>query len=183
MTLREEQIALAVDRLDTRDADQLDAAWAELRPLGYGVVPYLLAAYPRFRTWQGRTAMAYHATRYARISTDAVELGLLALADKSYMVRYRACGLLAYALDSDALAALDRVARHDPREMVAHSALAAMNAIKAGNHNLFADRSLSGRTSWSVNPGDAPVGAPTTPLPSRIQRMRLGIMAVPTSSG
>lgn len=175
---RDEQIAAAVDALDVRGADEGDAAWAQLRPLGVGVVPYLCAAYLRFRTWQGRCALAYYATRYARISEDAFQLGLTAITDKSYMVRYRACGVLAYSLRKDALPALEFAAK-DVKPLVATSALAARNAILAQNHHLFADRSLSGRTTWTVNHGDHPLGEPAPPLPSRFTRMRLGIKPVP----
>lgn len=175
---RDEQIAAAVDALDVRGAEDGDEAWAQLRPLGVGVAPFLRAAYQRFRTWQGRCALAYYATRYARISEDAFQLGMVALGDKSYMVRYRACGLLAYSLRKDALPALEEAAK-DVKPLVATSALAARNAILAQNHHLFADRSLSGRTTWNVNDGDHPVGEPAPPLPSKFTRMRLGIRPVP----
>lgn len=182
MPPRDEQIGAAVDLIDTRDSLAQDQAWVQLRPLGYGVVAHLRAALPRFSTWQGRTALVYYATRYARVSDDAFPLGLAGLTDKSYMVRYRACGLLAYGLREDAIPSLRRVATDDARELVAHSALAAINAILARNHNLFADRSLSGRTSWSVNPGDGHLAAPIPPLPSEAECQRLGIKPVPLAS-
>ena len=175
---RDDQIAAAVDALDVRGAEEGEEAWAQLRPLGVGVVPYLRAAYPCFRTWQGRCALVFYATRYARISEDAFQLGLTAITDKSYMVRYRACGVLAYSLRKDALPALDEAAT-DAKPLVATSALAARNAILAKNHHLFADRSLSGRTMWTVNEGDSAPGEAAPPLPSRLTRMRLGIKPVP----
>lgn len=175
---RDEEIAAKLDAMDVRGSDDGDAAWAQLRPLGVGVVPHLRAAYPRFRTWQGRCALAYYATRYARISEDAFQLGLTAITDKSYMVRYRACGVLAYSLRKNALPVLEAAAS-DEKPLVASSALAARNAILAQNHHLFADWSLSGRTTWSVNDGDHQPGEPAPPLPSRITRMRLGIRPVP----
>ena len=171
---RDEQIAKAVARLDVTGAEDQDAAWVQLRPLGFAIVPYLSAAYPEFRTWQGRAALVYYATRYARVSEPAVDLGLTALNDRSYMVRYRACGLLAYSLEKRALERLGK-ALEDDRELVAQSAQAAINAIRAGNHHLFADTGLSGRTSWSVNPGDIAVGGKPPPIPSRLKRIVLGI--------
>ena len=174
---RDEQIAEAVARLDVTGAEQQDEAWVQLRPLGFGIVPFLLSAFPHFRTWQGRTALVYYATRYARISDEAVELGQLALKDRSYMVRYRACGLLAYSLREDVLDPLEK-ACDDGRELVATSARAACNAIRAGNHHLFADRSLSGRTTWSVNKGDIAPGERAPPLPSRITMRMKGIRPV-----
>jgi len=168
-----------VDQIDTRDSFALEAAWAQLRPLGYAVVAHLLAAYARFRTWQGRTALVYYAARYARLSDDAVPLGLLALADKSYMVRYRACGLLAYALQEENLPALRRVEQQDLKPLIRQSAQAACNAILARNHNLFIDHSLSGRSNWIVNPGDWLPEEKRPALPSLDQRLRLGIRPVP----
>ena len=178
MSARAEQIAKAVDRLDTREGEIQDAAWVELRPLGYGVVVHLRDAYSRFRTWQGRTALAYYSTRYARISDDAVQLGLMALHDRSYMVRYRACGLLAYSLRKNALPVLEELARSDPREFVRLNAQTAFNSIKAQNHHLWADSSLSGKTSWSVNPGDVGFKESTPSPPGWLERKRLGIKPV-----
>ena len=179
---RDEQLAQAVDRMDVAGTQQGEDAWVELRPLGIGIVRAFVEAYPRFRTWQGRTALVYHATRYARISDEAFQLGLMAMDDRSYMVRHRACALLAYSLRHDALPALERAAG-DANEMVATSALAARNAILAGNHHLFVDRSLSGRAMWHVNDGDGERAAGTAPpLPSRFQRWRLGIRPVPPLS-
>ncbi len=171
---REEQVSEAVARLDTAASEQQDLAWAKLRPLGFGVVRFMRQAFPHFRTWQGRTALVYYATRYARIADEAVELGLAATEDRSYMVRYRACGLLAYSLTPEVLPALERMGS-DPRPLVAQSAHAACNAIKAQNHHLFADRSLSGRTSWIVNDGDCGPNHSIPPLPSKWTRWRLGI--------
>jgi hypothetical protein len=158
-----ERIAEAVGRLDQKNSLAIDYAWASLRPLGFAVVPYLRAAYGGFRHGEGRTALVYYATRYARIGDDAYELGLAALNDRSRQVRYRACGLLAYALRKEALPALQsRVT--DPDPLVRDAAHAAIRAIQAGNHHLFVDRSESGRSYWSVNPGDDCEGLQPSPL-------------------
>lgn len=153
-----ERIEEAVNRLDQKGNNAIDEAWAELRPLGYGVVPYLRAAYPRFRQSAGRCALVYYAVRYARITDDAVALGLAALGDRSKIVRYRACGLLAYSLNHQALAPLS-VLYEDPDPLVRSSAEAAVLAIRRGNHHLFVDRDLSGRSFWHVNPGNEHFGA------------------------
>ncbi|GAA4642729.1 hypothetical protein GCM10023115_07230 [Pontixanthobacter gangjinensis] len=171
--MRREQISAAVAALDVREVESQEMAWAQLRPLGFGVVPYLLDAYSTFRTWQGRCALMYYSTRYSRQSPSALGLGLLGLSDRSYMVRYRACGLLAYALNKEAVPALEQLAECEGRDLVLTSAKAAMNAIKAGNHNLFVDQRLSGQSSWTVNPGDA-----QQPVPSRVKRLMLGIQSV-----
>ena len=134
---------------------EADAAWEQLRPAGAAVVPYLAEAFPRAKRWQARTALVFHAIKHARASDAAFRLGLLALQDKSYMVRYRACMVLAYALNPDAVPALRLAAAH-PDSRTAEDARAALEAIEHGNHHLFVDRTRSGRSFWEVNPGDVP---------------------------
>jgi hypothetical protein len=131
-----------------------EAAWAELRAHGAAARPYLLAAYPTARTWQGRTALVFHAIRFARRSEAAVALGRLVLGDRSYMVRYRACGVLAYALRRDTLPALEPLLRHDDQR-TREDAAAAIASIRARNHHRFVDRDGSGRSEWQVNDDDA----------------------------
>jgi hypothetical protein len=66
----------------------------------------------------------FHAIRFARVSEAAYSLGLKALADKSYMVRYRACMVLAYSLRTDAIPALTLLLHHADartREDAAHA--------------------------------------------------------------
>ena len=167
------RIAAAIAGLDLRGGEAGDEAWAKLRPLGFAVVPYLLDSYPKMRTWEGRCAAVYHSTRYSRISGEAFELGILALRDRSYMVRYRACGLLAYSLRKDALAALEDVSVSDDRDFVISASQAAINAIKAQNHNLFVDRRLSGASFWHLNAGDEEQALPSLP-----KRLMLGIHPV-----
>ena len=136
-----------------RDAD--DSAWGALRPLGAAVVPYLAEAYPQATRWQPRAALVFHAIRYARVSDDAYRLGLQALGDRSYMVRYRACMVLAYAQRAEALPALRAAASHaDARTR--EDATAAIEAIEHRNHHYFVDRTHSGQSFWDVNPGDVP---------------------------
>ena len=132
-----------------------EEAWQELQALGQDVVPLLADAFPRAKTWQGRVALVFHCIRFARSSPAAVNLGLSALRDKSYMVRYRACGLLAYSLRDDAIPQLRQLLAHaDPRTV--EDAAAAIAAITSKNHHRFVDRSGSGRSFWEVNPGDRP---------------------------
>lgn len=148
-----DRIEAAVDQLDQKNSRAIDEAWSELRPLGYGVAPYLRAAFPRFRHSAGRCALVYYATRYARIGGDAAVLGLVALGDRSKVVRYRACGLLAYSLNTNALVPLAAL-RDDPDWHVRQASAAATFAIRERNHHLFVDRRGEGMTNWEVNPGD-----------------------------
>jgi HEAT repeat protein len=135
--------------LDTRDAAAQDTIWTQLRPLGEKVVEYLAEFYPQARTLEGRRALVFHAIKYARSSEAAFRLGVDALQDKASIVRYRACGLLAYSLRRDALPHLQALLAHKDRKTV-EDAQAAMDAIKSQNHHYFVDRHHSGRAFWQV---------------------------------
>jgi hypothetical protein len=132
---------------------EADTAWDALRPLGATVVPYLAEAYPRAKGWRARTALLFHVIPHARASDAAFQLGLRALEDKSYMVRYRACMVLAYALNPAAIPALEQASAH-PDSRTAEDARAALDAIQHQNHHFFVDRQHSGQSFWNVNPGD-----------------------------
>ena len=135
------------------DDSSAEASWQVLRALGADVAPYLLEAYPTARRWQGRTAIVFHAIRFARSSEAAYELGLRALGDKSYMVRYRACMVLAYALREDAIPALAALQEHaDARTR--EDATRALDAIHHRNHHYFVDHRHSGHSFWIVNDSD-----------------------------
>lgn len=148
-----EKIRAAVKLLDTASTSAEELAWLELKPLGIAVVPYLEDAYASFKKWQGRTSLVFHSIRYGRTSEEAFQLGLAALKDKSTVVRYRACGLLAYSLRQDALPSLTAACGNADSKTVA-DAVAAMDAIRNRNHHLFVDRSHSGSSFWVVNDGD-----------------------------
>jgi hypothetical protein len=144
-----------IDRLDSKSAFQQEEAWLVIRPHGAALMHGFKNAYARFRKSEGRVALVFYATSFARVSEDAFALGVAALNDRSKIVRNRACGLLAYSLRADALGPLHDAAR-DSDESVRQSAKAATTAIKARNHHLFVDRICSGTTFWVVNPGDDP---------------------------
>ena len=130
-----------------------DAAWERLRGLGAEAVPYLAEAFDGARRWQARAALLYYVIPYARVSEEAFQLGLRALQDRSSMVRYRACMVLAYSLRSDALPALEEACDH-PDAHTAADARAALDAISHRNHHLFVDRARTGQTFWKVEPDD-----------------------------
>jgi hypothetical protein len=80
-------------------------------------------------------------------------VGLAALADRSTVVRYRACGLCAYPLRQDALPGLRLLVSHKDKR-TSEDAAAAIDAIEQQNHHLFVDREHSGRSFWVINEGD-----------------------------
>ena len=146
----EPEVRRQVEALDTTVTADADRAWEALRPLGAAVVPFFVEAFPRARRWQGRVAMVFHAIRYARESDAAFRLGMMALKDKSTMVRFRGCGLLAYALRQEALPALQELLGHADRRTV-DDATAAIDAIRSRNHNYFVDRGHTGRVTWTMS--------------------------------
>lgn len=131
-------------------------AWQKLKPLNALVVPHFLEAYPVLKRAQARVSLLFYATGFARVSEEAFRLGLLGCQDRASLVRYRACGLLAYSLRSEALPALDALLGHSDRKTSA-DAIAAGDAIRSGNHHYFVDRQHSNKTFWVVNPGDVPL--------------------------
>jgi hypothetical protein len=150
-----EQRARELAGLIAAASAESEVAWQELKVLGADVVPYLADAFFKTRTWQGRVALVYHCIRFARESDSAFDLGLRGLQDRSYMVRYRACGLLAYSLRQDALPHLQSLLAHGDKRTI-EDATAAIAAVTSQNHHRFVDRSNSGRSFWEVNPGDRP---------------------------
>ena len=149
----DDQIREWVRKLDTAKALEGENAWDELKPLGAAVVPFLAEFYPKARKWQGRAALVFHAVAYARTSEAAFQLGVAALRDKATIVRYRACGLCAYSLRSEAIAPLKQLLQHPDSQTIA-DARAAIDAIQHRNHHYFVDRDHTGRSFWEVNPGD-----------------------------
>jgi hypothetical protein len=109
----------------------------------------LLSTYRNAPLAGPRACCVYHATRYARVSEAAVRLGLEALHDRSKIVRYRACGLLAYAQRADVLDQL-RQRLHDVPDISTADVRAAIDALDQGDHNLFMDREHSGKVTWKL---------------------------------
>ena len=153
--MNEQEIISLVQQLDTANSHQREYAWEKLRSLRDQVVPYLLEAYPSTRKWQGRVALVFHSIRYARTSEAAFQLGLLACTDKATLVRYRACGLLAYSLRIEAIPHLEALLTHRDRRTV-EDAAAAIDAIGRQNHHDFIDRNHTGHIFWRVNEEDTP---------------------------
>jgi HEAT repeat protein len=94
----------------------------------------------------------FHAIRFGRTHPEAFELGIQALKDTATLVRYRACGLLAYSLRREAIPYLKELLQHEDPKTV-EDAKAAIDAIQHRNHHYFVDRSHSGHMFWQVDEG------------------------------
>lgn len=147
------EIRKYVSRLETTKSLEEETAWIKLRSLGIAIVPYLADAYPIMKKWQGRVSLVFHSMRYAKESEEAYQLGIRALNDRAKLVRYRACGLLAYSQREEAIPHLKKLLRHGDSETVA-DAKAAIDAIKRRNHHYFIDRNHSGKIFWEVTEKD-----------------------------
>lgn len=139
--------------LDKLDGTGSDAEWSavyRLREILDGELPaYLYNRYRAHRSWRTRSSYVYHAVRYARESKHAIELGKVAIADKSKVVRYRACMLLAYSLKKDLIPFLkeaEGVADQKTREDIR----ATIDAIENQNHHFFVDRDHSGQMTLNI---------------------------------
>lgn len=135
-------------RLDGSGSDDEWEAVEELRKLGGTFPRLLLEKYKKARSWKERCACVYHAMRYAKESDYAVQLGLEALRDKSKVVRYRACELLAYSQRKDLLKNLEASLASYPSS---HEDIrAAIDAIESENHHYFVDRDHSGKVTLTI---------------------------------
>jgi hypothetical protein len=138
-----------VRQLNTAQVALEAQAWEQLRTLDEAVVPFLEEAYPTTSKWQARLSLVFHAIPFARTSEPAFRLGVAALGDRSFMIRYRACGLLAYSGRREALPALEALLDH-PDLRTVEDARAAIAAIEERNHHLFVDRQRTGQVFWEV---------------------------------
>ncbi|MDF2176846.1 hypothetical protein P2G88_01095 [Aliiglaciecola sp. CAU 1673] len=137
--------------LDGSGSDKEFCAINELRKLGNELPKLLLEKYRTARKWQVRSSCVYHSIRYARSSSEAVELGVIALVDKSHAVRYRACMLLAYSLDKSVLSSLKQLENSTSHEETLLDVRAAIDAIENQNSDYFVDRDHSGNMTLRVN--------------------------------
>jgi hypothetical protein len=147
----EASIDALIDCLDGSGSDSEWKAVDRLREtLNDDLPKYLLARYKSQGSWKARSSYVYHATRYAKESEAAIELGKLAVSDKSSVVRYRACKLLAYSLRRELLPFLEQERFKATDEKTLGDIEAAMDAIAEQNHNFFADRDHSGKVTLNI---------------------------------
>ncbi|WP_127560482.1 hypothetical protein [Saccharospirillum alexandrii] len=144
-------VSSLLDELDGSGSENEMNATNELRKLGNQLPKMLLEKYREARKWQVRSSCVYHSIRYTRSSAEAVQLGLEALYDKSHVVRYRACMLLACSLEINALASLKKAEKSTLHEETLLDINAAIDAIENENSNYFVDREHSGKMILRVN--------------------------------
>jgi hypothetical protein len=147
--MNDDEIRSLVSTFDTKDNALRDAVWQQLKPLGERFLPFFEDLFLRARRSEIRRDIAFHSIRFARVSDSAFRIGIAAIADRSSIVRYRGCCILAYSLRQDALPPLRTLTSHSDKKTI-EDAVAAIDAIEHCNHNLFIDRTHSGQCTWTV---------------------------------
>ena len=141
-----------VKHIDGTGSDVEYGVINELRKkLGNRLPSLLFEKYKSSKQWKIRRSCVYHSIRYARESDDAVRLGIVAIEDKSKVVRYRACMLLAYALKKETIFSLKQAEKKFLDKESLDNFSAAIDAIENQNSNFFVDRGHSGRIFFSSN--------------------------------
>jgi len=151
--VRATEIEALLNDLDGRGSDREWKAVKQLR--GLRELPeHLLRHYRRSRRFGARAACVYHCTPFAASNQSALTLGILALEDKSKIVRYRAALLLAIAQKTEAIPALEAMRQRRQSNESADDAAAAITAIRTKNPNRFVDRENSGMLKLNVEHAD-----------------------------
>ena len=144
------KLSKVLKQLDEASPDANLRAIRELKAMGVDIPRTLPKHYDESRSWRARVSCVFFAVPYARDSEDAVALGIKALSDRSRIVRYRACSLLAYSLREDILPHLKVLLSHsDPSTR--EDARATIDAIEHKNHHWFMDREHTGRVRWTLD--------------------------------
>lgn len=145
--MKTSEISECLNYLDGRGSDQEYRAITRLKESGIDLPSLLSKKYSESKKWGERASCVHHSIKYAKDSEDAYRLGIKALGDKSKVVRYRACMLLAVAQNTDALSHLEKLLGDNSLK---EDAVAAIDAIKNKNHNYFVDRDHSGKALLKV---------------------------------
>jgi len=149
--MKEDDLNYLLNMLDGSGSDQESKAVKSLGEVGNKLPSLLLKKYRSEKKWQARSSCVYHSIRYAKDVDDAFKLGIEAVCDKSKVVRYRACMLLAYSLNRGALLILNTMLSNDKYKESYDDIRAAINSIENQNSNYFVDRDHSGKVTLRVH--------------------------------
>ena len=139
-----------LDRIDSEFAHRgalLREAKTRVGTKNFGKL--LFEEYLKSRSWRIRAVCVYHCIGRPRTDDHSYRIGLEGIKDKSRVVRYRACMLLAVAQRDEALPHLRKLLLHSDEASVA-DARAAIDAIENRNKNFFVDRDHSGMIELDV---------------------------------
>jgi phosphohistidine swiveling domain-containing protein len=122
----------------------------KIKKSGYRLPYVLLQRYRHEKKWQRRDACVYYAIGYSKTDTDALQLGIEALLDKSKKVRYHAC-LLSFSLKQEAMKSLQKARSIVTDGETLENINAAIDAIENNNTNFFVDRKHAGKVFISLS--------------------------------
>ncbi len=129
------QIAAALDQKRRGDLGR-----AQTRLFNdYGVetlLPSLIAAFPRIKSWLGRNVILFELIRFARQRPEVLQLALLGLKDAAFLVRMQSCIMLAYSQREDMIPHLEEILSHKDKKTRQHGQ-AAIDHIR--NKTVFYD--------------------------------------------
>jgi hypothetical protein len=80
------------------------------------LIPGLIGAYGRIRSWRGRNAILFNLIRFARKRPEVLKLALLGLQDSAFLVRMQSCVMLAYSQREDLIPYLQRILTHKDKK-------------------------------------------------------------------
>lgn len=137
-------------QLDGSGSEAERRAINQLRATRTPLPRLLLLKFRNSPKWRVRTACVYYCLAYAKTCDDAVTLGREAIADRSKVVRYRGCMLLALSQRRDVLSDLNqRLVGSTGSDT--ENIRAAIDAIEHQNHNYFVDPDHTGRISLTLD--------------------------------
>lgn len=139
-----------LDLVDGSGSDKEYEALEKLKEFREELPALLLQKYQRANKAKERSACVHNATRYAKDSQAAFELGIQALRDRSKHTRHLACLLLAWSLREDALESLYDAEELYTDDDTLEDIRAAIDAIDNQNSNYFVDRDHSGMITLNV---------------------------------
>jgi hypothetical protein len=142
-----ERVKTLVEAFSVSRRSEIDAAWEVAHSLGDDLLALLAEAFPQIRKSEGRASIMRYVGKFSRENNSVFGMGIIALRDRSWIVRHYGCASLAYSLRDDALPALSALLKHPDHRTVADTR-AAIDAIKSKNHYFFMDRDHSGKIRW-----------------------------------
>jgi hypothetical protein len=115
-----------VSGLDQKQDSEVGQAQNRLF-LPYGIevlIPRLMEAFGRIKSWRGRNVILFELIRFARKRPEVLQLALAGLKDAAFLVRMQSCIMLAYSQRKDMIPHLEQALSHKDKKTREHAAAA-----------------------------------------------------------
>src|SRR5262249_16816696 len=124
-----DELAAGLDQ--KRDSDVGKAQNRLFNPYGVEkLIPRLVAAFPKIKSWRGRKAILFELIRFARKRPEVLQLALIGLKDSAYFVRMQSCIMLAYSQQRDMIPHLKKLASHKDKKTRQYAEMAIQHIRK-----------------------------------------------------